>query len=234
MTIIELAREIAKPEHLALDNNQLLATLQAKTIVEGSLIPATTVNQLFANLGLSGAIKDIAETVGHQFRDEMLSVMWSIGGNHPFNFIEGSTAGDGNLAMLDSMIANLPDLAVKLQQFRAVVYDMANKKRPFVAVTLPDVVAARTAQLDGEWHEIDESSDRQFVVRLSAAPVETTYIVVQAQDQYGDGVSAWYHATALHGIATVREYQAALPYNGYPRKLRWKCDYLLSSVVSVR
>lgn len=229
-----LIAELSKPEYAALTDEQALSVLRAVTVTADNLIPATTVNQLFAKLDLTGHIQDIAADHQHQFRHKMASVILSIGGDHPFNFIQGTTAGDGNLEMLDSMIANLPDLAVQLQQFRAVMYDMANKKRPFTAVTLAEVAKARAVPLDGEWHEIEANTNRQLVVRVSAQPAETTYIMVQAQDQYGDGVSDWYHATALHGIDAAREYQAALPYNGYPRKLRWKCEYQINAAVSVR
>lgn len=229
-----LTEELSKPEYTGLTDEQALAALQAVTVGAENLIPATTVNQLFAKLDLTGFIQDIAATHDHQFRHKMASVILSIGGDHPFNFIEGTTAGDGNLAMLDSMIANMPELAAKLQQFRTVMYDLANKKRPYATVKLADVVKAREITLDGQWHEIEANNNRQFVIRVPEQPAETTYIVVQAQDQYGDGTSDWYHATALHGIDAAREYVAQLPYNGYPRKLRWKCDYLLNAAVSVR
>lgn len=232
---MSLSIEIRKPEYSGLTDEQALAALQALTVTEGVMLPATTVNQLFAKLDLTGVIQDIAATHDHKFRHKMASVILSIGGNHPFNFIEGTTAGDGNLAMLDDMIADLPNLAAKLLQFRGTVYHLANRRRPFAGVTLADVVAARAIQLDGQWHELDVTDGRTLLVRLRAAAPEQTYIVVQAQDQYGNGtVSDWYHATAVHGLSVVREHPAPLPHNGYPRKLRWSCEYLLDVAVSVR
>ncbi|WP_348731831.1 hypothetical protein [Rheinheimera texasensis] len=229
-----LTEELSKPEYAALTDEQALSALRAVTVGAENLIPATTVNQLFAKLDLTGFIQDIAATHDHQFRHKMASVILSIGGDHPFNFIGGTAAGDGNLAMLDSMIANLPDLAVKLQQFRAVMYDMANKKRPYSGVTLAEVIAARSATLDGQWHELAATDAPTFVVRLSVGLPEHTSIVIQMQDQYDEGQSEWYHATALHGLLAAREYTAALPHNLYPRKLRWKCDYQLNASVSTR
>lgn len=230
-----LTEELSKPEYTGLTDEQALAALQAVTVGAENLIPATTVNQLFAKLDLTGFIQDIAATHDHQYRHKMASVILSIGGDHPFNFIEGTTAGDGNLAMLDSMIAKLPELAAKLQQFRTVMYDLANKKRPYATVNLADVITARAVNLDGQWHELPVTDARTFVVRLSTAAPEQTHIVIQMQDQYGDGSNSdWYHATALHGLTAAREWAAMLPHNGYPRKLRWKCEYQLSSIVSVR
>lgn len=231
---MSLHAELLKPEYAGLTSEQALATLQAITVNDANLIPATTINQLFASLDLTGFIQDIAADHQHAFRHKMASVILSISGDHPFNFIEGTTAGDGNLAMLNTMISDIPELSAKLTQFKNMVHTMANKKRPFAGVTLADVIKARLAQPDGQWHEIEETNGRQFALRLSSALVEPTYIVIQAKDQYGDGESDWYHATALHGIAAAREYQAALPYNGYPRKLRWRCDYQLNVAVSVR
>lgn len=101
-------------------------------------------------------------------------------------------------------------------------------------VTLRDVVEiTEPALLDGTWHEIEPTNLMTLRLQLRTAAPEQTYIVVQAQDQYDDGtVSDWYHATALHGITSARQYQAALPHNGYPRKLRWKCEYLLGGEVT--
>jgi hypothetical protein len=227
--IIDLATELAKPEYLAMNNNQAHAAIQVLTIAEGSLIPATTVNQLFASLSLSGAIDDIAVTKDHPFRDKMSSLNKSIIGNHPFNFIAGTTSGNGNLAMLDSMIAGMPELSAKLTQFKNTVFPMANFKRKFPSVTIDDVIKARAAQLDGQWHEI-ESTDKQWLqVQLNTRTPENTHIVVQWQAVDGE----WYHAQALHGLLAPMQYRAQLPYHGVPRKLRWRCDYALDGQVMV-
>jgi hypothetical protein len=227
--IIDLAIELAKPEYLAMNNNQAHAAIQVLTVTEGSLIPATTVNQLFASLSLSGAIDDIAVTKDHPFRDKMSSLNKSIIGNHPFNFISGTTSGNGNLAMLDSMIAGMPELSAKLTQFKNTAFPMANFKRKFPSVTIEDVIKARAAQLDGQWHETELTDSRRFSITLSSAAPEVTHIVVQWLGS--DGV--WYHATALHGIFAPVPYSADIPYFGVTRKLRWKCDYALDGTVAV-
>lgn len=102
-------------------------------------------------------------------------------------------------------------------------------------LVMKDIVAYLNPELiDGQWHELPVTGARTFVVRLAAALPEQSHIVIQMQDQYDGSASDWYHATALHGLNAVREYTAALPHNGYPRKLRWKCEYTINAAVSVR
>lgn len=222
-----ITAELSKPEYAALTDEQALAALHAVTEPATALIPATTVNQLFAQLDLTGVIQDIAADHQHVFRHKMASVILSIGGDHPFNFSVGTIAGDGNLAMLDAMIANLPELAAKLTQFKATVYAMANKKvRPFASVTLNNVVAARAGET---WQVLPETSARKLRVMLNTVAPEQTHIVIQMSE---DGAN-WFHATALHGIQAVRPYYADLPFYGVPRQLRWRCEYVLDCSVTV-
>ena len=233
MSLIELVKELQKPEYAALTDEQAFDALKNAATPEGVMLPATTVNQKFAELDLTGFIDDIAATQGHPFRHKMASVNKSILGNHPFNFIEGTTAGDGNLLMLDMMIANIPELSAKMTAFRATVHALANRKRPqFSGVRLDDVIAARSVQLDGQWHVIDPTHNRAFTVTLTESLPEPASIVVQYQELYDGWESAWKHATAL----TVHEqgvYRADTPYNGYERRLRWKCEYVLAGSVAV-
>lgn len=110
------------------------------------------------------------------------------------------------------------------------------KTAKYPELTLKDILAYfEPALIDDQWHELPVTDARTFVVRLATALPEKSNIVIQMQDQYSESeASDWYHATALHGLNAVREYTAALPHNGYPRKLRYKCDYVLNAAVSVR
>lgn len=132
---------------LTADPDHNIALQQAKdfTTTAGSLIPATTVNQLFAQLDLTGVIKDASENLSHAARHKLLSVLLSVQGNHEFNFIEGTAAGNGNLAMLDWLIGvAMTEHAVALTQFKAIVHAMSNKAtKPFANTTLHDVLIAR-------------------------------------------------------------------------------------------
>ena len=226
---MSLIAEVLRPIYAGLDDDVVLATLQNVYTVETNLIPATTVNQLFAQLDLTGIIQDIAADHQHPFRHKMASVLLSIGGDHPFNFIQGTVAGDGNIAMLNQMITGMPDIADKLTGFRNTMVALANKKKyPFAGVTLSQVSAARAVQVDGQWHEIPETQSARVNVKMLARVPEPVSIVVQWQDAVGD----WYHATAIHGIEAARDYQASVPFYGTPRKLRWKCEYLLNVEVT--
>lgn len=127
------------------DHAQALAEARAFTVNAGQLIPATTINQLFAQLDLTGIIADLADDAAHPARHKLKSVLLSVQGNHDFNFITGTTAGDGNLLMLDWLIAGpMSDYAAQLVQFKATVSVLANRvSYPFANATLHDVLIER-------------------------------------------------------------------------------------------
>ena len=98
------------------------------------------------------------------------------------------------------------------------------------SVSLRDVVAHfEPGLINGQWHELEETTGKILHLQLNSRPPEVTHIVVQMQDMAGE----WEHATALHGIQSVKPYSAALPYYGVPRKIRWKCEYALDATVTV-
>lgn len=107
---------------------------------------------------------------------------------------------------------------------QSVLYHLASYERPIYNITRED--------FQGEWHELPATDSRLFTLHLRTKAPEITHIVIQAKDQYGDTESDWYHATALHGIELCRKYEAQLPFNGYARKLRWRCEYELDCEVS--
>lgn len=216
-----LTEELSKPQYTGLTDEQALAALQAVTVGAENLIPATTVNQLFAKLDLTGFIQDIAATHDHQFRHKMASVILSIGGDHPFNFIEGTTAGDGNLAMLDSMIANLPELAAKLQQFRTVMHDLANKKRSFAAVTLAEVMAARAAELDSEWSLLTPNTTRLMVSLHSETPELAAIRIEQRVSHDGVHWTNWDRLTPII-VQAAGFYYHNIPASDMQREIRWR------------
>ena len=127
------------------DNAQALTEAKAYTIGEGKLIPATTVNQIFAEHDLTGVIKDISEDITHVARHKLLSVLLSIQGDHEFNFIQGTTAGNGNLLMLDWLIyVAMPEHAEKLTAFKNTMVALSNKQvQPFANIEMHDVLKVR-------------------------------------------------------------------------------------------
>jgi len=101
----------------------------------------------------------------------------------------------------------------------AQFFALATYERPLYNITADDFV--------GEWVEIPPTDSRSITFTLNKKAPEQTYILIQWQDKAGD----WYHATALHGVEAVKSYTAALPYDGEPRALRWRCAYALDVVV---
>jgi hypothetical protein len=138
-----------------------------------------------------------------------------------------------NLA--DPVVASMLDAGVEAGLVdvneRLWFYGIATKQVPkYPNVELRDVLAViEPEKLDGTWHEIEETSGQSFQLQLNTRPPETTHIVVQWQGVDGE----WYHATALHGLLAPVQYRAQLPFYGVPRKLRWRCEYLLDGQVMV-
>lgn len=220
-----LAAELSKPQYTGLTDEQALAALQALTVSEGNLIPATTINQLFAKLDLTGFIQDIAADQQHAFRHKMASVVLSIGGDHPFNFIEGTTAGDGNLVMLDAMIASLPNLTDKLTQFKAVVYAMANQKRPFAAVTLADVARVRSVPFAGDWTELQYQGGRLALTLQQALPEPSLVRIEACESVDGQNWTAWKRIGHFYDVAAAGLYLADIPRSQLQRMIRWRGEH---------
>lgn len=88
----------------------------------------------------------------------------------------------------------------------------------------------------GEWRVAPEPYVGGLLkLRLLTTAPEVTQMVIQLQDIYDDGTeSEWYHGTAIHGLQLKREYPAVqLPTNGYQRRLRWSCPYVLDLALTV-
>lgn len=103
--------------------------------------------------------------------------------------------------------------------------DLAKYQRPLHNITREDC-----AEYFGTgWNELPETNGQRLTLQLNTRTPEATHIVVQMQDLSGE----WEHATALHGIQSAKPYSAPLPYHGQPRKVRWRCEYVLDGVVAV-
>lgn len=84
------------------------------------------------------------------------------------------------------------------------------------------------------WLVLPATDALQLLVNLEAQPPEQTYIQVQMSDVYPDETtSAWYTCTSLSGLFDIRRYKAKLRHEGYPRLLRWRCEYPLTVTVTV-
>ena len=127
------------------DNQVALQQARDYTANQGKLIAATTVNSVLAELNMTGIVKDIANDPTHVARHKMASVILGIQGGEPFNFIQGTSRGDGVIAMLDWLADNVEaEHQPKIVMFKNVLVGMANGVvQPFANVTLHDVLIAR-------------------------------------------------------------------------------------------
>lgn len=143
-----------------------------------------------------------------------------------------------NLA--DPVVAQMLDLGVSAGLVevneRLWFYGIATKQVPkYPSVQLIDVVTHfEPALLDGQWHELPSTSAHTLVVKLTGAMPEEAMIEIEIQDQYQDGtVSDWYPNNALYGVHKAKRYVHGLQNNDCPRKVRWKCEYVITGTVSV-
>ena len=127
------------------DNDLALQQAKEYQINNSQLVAATTVNQVLAQLNMTGVLQDIANDAEHPARHKIASVLLSVQGNHPFNFIENTPAGDANLMMLDWLIhIAMTEYATELQSFKQTMMSLSNRVvRPFEHTTLYDVLNIR-------------------------------------------------------------------------------------------
>lgn len=226
---MSLSIELSKPEYENLTHTERLELLKTKTEpVVGKIAYGDTLHLVsMLARGLRARIYSCQITELKDAWSEALQSAYLASPSYSINVGLPEIRG-----MLDAGLA----AGVCTQSEHSFIVGLATyEKKLFPDATLRDIVLHfEPALIDGQWHELPPTDARTFVVRLVTALPEQSYITIQMQDQYGESTSDWYHATALHGMNAVREYTAALPHNGYPRKLRWKCDYTLNAVVSVR
>lgn len=124
-----------------------LALAEARLYSEpkGNMIEATTVNGLLSDLKLTGLIEDISNSPDHLARPVMKSILLGLKGNHPFNFIVGTAAGDRAINTINWVISTgLPEHGVVISQFKDLMMYLANGANfPFAEISLHAVLIAR-------------------------------------------------------------------------------------------
>lgn len=221
---MNLSAELVKQEYQALSNAERLALLLSKTErVVGKIAYGNTLHLVsMLARGLRARI-DACQVPA-------LKAAWSEALQPAYL---ASPAYSINVALpeIRAMLTAGLQAGVCTQAEHDFIIELASyDKQLFAEATLKDVVNHfNPGLIDGAWHELPGSASRQLNLKLNAKPPEQTYIAVQWQDSVGD----WYHATALHGVEAVKTYYVQLPYDGEPRKLRWRCDYNLDCVVSL-
>lgn len=123
---------------------QALTAARAVTESVGRLVEATAVNGLLTDFKLISVVMACTEDPQHPAHDTCLGVYIGLLGNHPFNCITGTMAGDRAIAQLESLPAHLPQYATVINQFKDMMLWLANGvSYPFAYVTLHDVLVAR-------------------------------------------------------------------------------------------
>lgn len=225
---MSLSTELANPEYQALTNAERLALLLLKTErVVGKIAYGNTLHLVsMLARGLRQRINDCPIASLRNAWQEALQPAYLASPAYSINVA---------LTEIRGMLTAGLQAGVCTQAEHDFIVELASyDKQLFPDAKLSDVVAHFNPELiDGEWHELPETMSIWFVLKLATKAPEMTHVVIQAKDNYNGSESDWYHCTALHGIELAREYKAALPSNGYYRKLRWKCEYNLDGVVSV-
>jgi hypothetical protein len=221
---VNLSAELSKQEYQTLSNAERLTLLLSKTErVVGKIAYGNTLHLVsMLARGLRARIESCQVPA--------LKAAWSEALQPAYL---ASPAYSINVALpeIRAMLTAGLQAGVCTQAEHDFIIELASyDKQLFAEATLKDVVNHfNPGLIDGAWHELPANDSRYLSFKSSIKPPEQTYIVIQWQDSVGD----WYHATALHGVEAVKKYVAALPYDGEPRALRWRCDYNLDCVVSI-
>jgi len=221
---VNLSAELSKQEYQALSNAERLALLLSKTErVVGKIAYGNTLHLVsMLARGLRARIEACQVPA--------LKAAWSEALQPAYL---ASPAYSINVALpeIRGMLTAGLQAGVCTQAEHDFIIELASyDKQLFADATLKGVVNHfNPGLIDGAWHELPENASRQLNLKLNAKPPEQTHVVIQWQDSVGD----LYHATALHGVEAVKTYYVQLPYDGEPRKLRWRCDYNLDCVVSL-
>lgn len=225
---MSISLELAKPEYELLTNQERLLLVKSKTErVVGKIQNGATLHLVsMLARGLREKINNCQIPTLRNAWQEALQPAYLASSSYSINVALPEIRG-----MLD---AGLAAGVCNQVEYDFIVNLASYDKQLFPDVKFFDVVAHFNPELiDGEWHELPETMSIWFILKLATKAPEMTHIVIQAKDNYNGSESDWYHCTALHGIELAREYKAALPSNGYYRKLRWKCEYTLDGIVSV-
>ena len=128
------------------DDDVALTEAQAFEISEPRLYTADTMTMLLVGAGVYGLLTDTAVSVDHPVRDICLALMDRLRSEGEFNLSPLHPKGQANGAMLDALIAGLPDYSAELTGLKNQLLAGAVRTRyPFANNTLYDVLTLRDA-----------------------------------------------------------------------------------------
>lgn len=133
---------------------------------------------------------------------------------------------DMHRAALDAAVL----IGLITEQWRDRFIELATRESDrWPGLTLLDVVKVKAPELiDGQWHELEETSAQMVQLHLESRPPEATVVIVQVQDMAGE----WCRGTTIV-VESATPYYAPIPYHGFSRKVRWSCEYVLGGQVMV-
>lgn len=219
--------ELSKPEYELLPNQERLNLIKSKTErVVGKIHNGATLHLVsMLARGLREKINNCQVPTLRNAWQEALQPAYLASASYSINVALPEIRG-----MLDAGLA----AGVCTQSEYDFIVNLASYDKPlFPDVSIKDIISHFNPELINYTEfETDFTTSNYITFKLNTPAPTNCHIVFQMQEQYEDSLSDWFHATALHSVESAREYKVAVPFNGYPRKFKWKCEYTLDCTVS--
>jgi len=127
------------------DHAIALTEAQAYTVQVPKLYTANVMTLLLVGAGVYGLLSDTAQDTNSPVRDICMALMDRLRSEGEFNLAPSESMGQANIAMLDGLIAGLPDYAAQFNGLKAQLVAGAEEdaRYPFTGTTFYTVVTAR-------------------------------------------------------------------------------------------
>lgn len=218
--------ELSKPEYASLSNKERLALLKSKAErVVGKISYGNTLHLVSM---LARGLRQRIDTCAIP----SLKYAWAEALN-PAYLSSQSYSINVSLLEIRTMLDSGLTYGICTQEEHDFIVNLASYDKPiYPDATMLDVVRHFNPELiDGEWHELGESSAQWLTFKMKTATPEQTYIKIESRDIDGDWVGEWTHNTACHGVELARIHKVSIRNEGR-QELRWRCEYALDVEVS--
>jgi hypothetical protein len=126
------------------DHNIALHQARDHTTIDPVFITSNTLTVYVVQAGLYTVFSDVAADASSPVRGICMALMDRLRGQSEFNLSSTLPLGQANIAMLNVLIAALPDHAAAITGLRDTLIPLSSKANyPFTNVTLHDVLIAR-------------------------------------------------------------------------------------------
>jgi len=127
------------------DHAIALTEAQAYTVQVPKLYTANVMTLLLVGAGVYGLLSDTAQDTNSPVRDICMALMDRLRSEGEFNLAPSESMGQANIAMLDGLIAGLPDYDAQFNGLKTQLLAGAEEAQyPFANTTLYDVLKARS------------------------------------------------------------------------------------------